>query len=80
MPGGKYQNYQGGAILWSKTTGAQISPTGPIRDAYRRAGFETGRLGFPTSGEVVSGSGRIQRFQGGQISSDSSGRTSITYR
>ncbi|WP_404320231.1 zinc-dependent metalloprotease family protein [Arthrobacter luteolus] len=80
IPGGMYQNFQGGAILWSKATGAQISKNGPIRQAYQRSGFENGSLGFPTSGEVVSGSSRIQRFEGGQIRADSAGRTFITYK
>ncbi|MEB7503187.1 hypothetical protein NGB94_01930, partial [Arthrobacter koreensis] len=67
IPGGKYQNYQGGAILWSKTTGAQISPTGPIRTAYQKQGFENGPLGFPTSGEVTIPGGKYQNYQGGAI-------------
>jgi uncharacterized protein YkwD len=66
--GGVYQNYQGGAILWSPATGAHIS-SGPIRDRWAATGFENGFLGYPTS-EVVTGlknGGSYQMYQGGAI-------------
>lgn len=44
--GGKYQLFQGGAIVWSPATGAHES-TGPIRAAWQSTGFENGRLGYP---------------------------------
>ncbi|MBD7994382.1 hypothetical protein H9639_03625, partial [Arthrobacter sp. Sa2CUA1] len=66
--GGKYQDYQGGAILWTKSTGAQVSLKGPIRTAYQKQGFESGALGYPTSGEVtIPGGGKYQDYQGGAI-------------
>ncbi|MFW0770753.1 LGFP repeat-containing protein, partial [Arthrobacter koreensis] len=80
IPGGKYQNFQNGAILWSQATGAQISKNGLVREAYRKSGFETGPLGFPTSNETVVGSDLVQQFQGGQIKMTSSGGTSVSYR
>ncbi|MFF2675124.1 GH25 family lysozyme, partial [Arthrobacter koreensis] len=46
--GGCYQNFQHGAILWSPATGAGISMNGPIREAWRKTGYETGALGYPT--------------------------------
>ena len=49
--GGCYQMYQGGAIIWSPTTGSQLS-MGAIRVAWAATGFENGRLGYPTSNEV----------------------------
>ena len=66
---GCYQNYQGGAILWSAATGAQASPSGPIRSAYQKHGFETGGLGYPTSGQVcgIKDNGCYQNYQGGAI-------------
>jgi uncharacterized protein with LGFP repeats/L,D-peptidoglycan transpeptidase YkuD (ErfK/YbiS/YcfS/YnhG family) len=66
--GGVYQNYEGGAVLWSPATGAHIS-TGPIRDKYGSVGFEGGRLGYPNS-DVVYGlkeGGAYQNYQGGAI-------------
>ena len=66
--GGVYQNYEGGAILWSPATGAHLS-LGPIRDRWASAGFENGRLGYPTT-DVVYGlrdGGAYQNYQGGAI-------------
>ena len=67
--GGCYQNYQGGAILWTATTGPQISYSGPIRTAWQSTGFETGPLGYPTSGLTcgLQGQGCRQDFEGGTI-------------
>ncbi|MDM7989527.1 hypothetical protein [Arthrobacter sp. zg-Y877] len=79
IPGGKYQNYANGAILWSPTGGAQVSANGPIRDAYRGQGFEGGRLGYPTSGEYAVGKTRVQDFKGGQIILDADGKAAIRY-
>ncbi|MEB7448529.1 hypothetical protein NGB80_11515, partial [Arthrobacter koreensis] len=67
IPGGKYQNFQNGAILWSQATGAQISKNGLVREAYRKSGFETGPLGFPTSNEIFIRGGTYQNFQNGAI-------------
>ncbi|MFJ6002711.1 D-alanyl-D-alanine carboxypeptidase family protein [Arthrobacter sp. NPDC092385] len=66
--GGCYQNFQGGAIIWSERTGAHIS-TGAIRVAWARTGFEAGRLGYPTTDEVcgLRGGGCYQNYQGGSI-------------
>jgi uncharacterized protein with LGFP repeats len=66
--GGVYQNYQGGAIIWSPATGAHIS-FGGIRSIWASTGFESGRLGYPTSDEYATGSdGSVaQNYQGGVI-------------
>ncbi|WP_427007300.1 hypothetical protein [Pseudarthrobacter sp. H2] len=66
--GGCYQDYQGGAIIWSPSTGAH--PTaGAIRIAWASTGFLNGRLGYPTSDEHPIGGGSVaQNYQGGQIS------------
>lgn len=66
--GGVYQNYEGGAILWSPASGAHLS-MGPIRDKWAATGFEGGRLGYPVS-DVVYGlkeGGAFQNYQGGAI-------------
>lgn len=66
--GGCYQNYEGGAILWSPATGAHTS-WGAIRTQYQARGFEDGVLGYPTSDEVcgIRAGGCYQDFQGGAI-------------
>lgn len=66
--GGAYQNFQGGAILWSPGTGAKIS-TGGIRGLYATTGYETGPLGYPTTDEVggLRKGGVYQNYEGGAI-------------
>jgi GH25 family lysozyme M1 (1,4-beta-N-acetylmuramidase) len=67
--GGCYQLFQGGAVIWSQATGAQVSPWGPIRDAWATSGYENGPLGYPTgtiSCGLVNG-GCYQMFQGGAV-------------
>ncbi|WP_240721333.1 Ig-like domain-containing protein [Pseudarthrobacter sp. NamE5] len=66
--GGVYQNYQGGAIIWSPATGAHIS-LGAIRGLWAATGFENGRLGYPVTDEVAGlrDGGVYQNYQGGTI-------------
>jgi uncharacterized protein with LGFP repeats len=64
--GGVYQMYQGGAIVWSPKTGAHESG-GAIRQAWAKAGYENGNLGYPTSDEYTISGGKAQDFQGGRI-------------
>jgi len=68
--GGCYQNFQGGAIIWSPATGAQMSPNGPIRTLWAANRYETGPLGYPTSGVTCTPAGDscTQSFQNGRIS------------
>ncbi|TAP45614.1 GH25 family lysozyme [Arthrobacter sp. S39] len=67
--GGCYQSYQGGEIMWSGATGAQLTETGPIRTTYRQAGAETGVLGYPTSAKIcgLRDGGCYQAYQRGEI-------------
>ncbi|MCC3301157.1 LGFP repeat-containing protein [Arthrobacter sp. zg-Y895] len=74
---GKYQDYEGGAIIWSQKTGAQISKNGPIRSAWGSTGFNSGYLGLPTSGEKSSNGGTTQEFEGGTILSSAGTGTHI---
>jgi uncharacterized protein with LGFP repeats/L,D-peptidoglycan transpeptidase YkuD (ErfK/YbiS/YcfS/YnhG family) len=66
--GGVYQNYQGGAIVWSPATGAHIS-VGAIRDKWAQTGFENGALGYPVSDEIggLKDGGVYQAYQNGAI-------------
>ncbi|MDQ6738904.1 MAG: CAP domain-containing protein [Actinomycetota bacterium] len=78
--GGVYQNYQGGAIIWSPATGARIS-IGGIRKTWASTGFENGRLGYPTTNEYSIGRGNVaQDYQGGRISWTHGTGASISYR
>ncbi|MHA7303504.1 LGFP repeat-containing protein, partial [Pseudarthrobacter sp. MDT1-22] len=62
------QGFQNGAIYWTASTGAQISPNGPIRNAWAAQGWETGLLGYPTTGVFsIGGQSTAQNFQGGRI-------------
>ncbi len=65
--GGRAQGFQGGAIYWTNATGAHAT-SGAIRDAWGASGFETGKLGYPTTDELsYPNGGRAQVFQGGSI-------------
>ncbi|MDP9887832.1 uncharacterized protein with LGFP repeats/uncharacterized protein YkwD [Pseudarthrobacter enclensis] len=70
--GGVFQNYQGGAVLWSPATGAHIS-TGPIRDAWRATGYESGFLGYPVSEIYNIEGGTAQTYQNGVITHSAAG-------
>ncbi|MCA0146874.1 L,D-transpeptidase family protein [Blastococcus sp. LR1] len=68
VPGGRYNLFQGGAIYWTSATGAhQVG--GAIRGAWGALGWETGRLGFPTTSETATPTrpGAYNHFQGGSI-------------
>lgn len=66
--GGIYQNYQGGAILWSPATGAHLSVAG-IRTVWAATGFENGLLGYPVTDEVsgLRNGGVYQNYEKGAI-------------
>jgi uncharacterized protein with LGFP repeats len=66
--GGCGQQYQGGSVYWSPTTGAH-GIYGAIRAAWMARGWESGPLGYPTD-EIVCGQpdgGCLQTFQGGTL-------------
>jgi uncharacterized protein with LGFP repeats/GH25 family lysozyme M1 (1,4-beta-N-acetylmuramidase) len=67
--GGCYQNFEGGTIMWSPTTGAQPMTSGPVRTAWATTGFESGQLGYPTSGLIcgLRNGGCFQNFEQGSI-------------
>ncbi|MGX9900419.1 LGFP repeat-containing protein [Arthrobacter sp. SA17] len=51
------------------TTGAQTSLNGPIRTLWQQTGYETGRLGYPTSPQTCNQTADTctQQFTGGKI-------------
>ncbi|MBF6192171.1 alpha/beta hydrolase-fold protein [Nocardia implantans] len=64
---GRFSRFEGGAIYWSPVSGAWAVRNGPILDAWRDAGYENGKLGFPTGDEFPISDGVQQNFQGGFI-------------
>jgi peptidoglycan/xylan/chitin deacetylase (PgdA/CDA1 family) len=66
--GGCYQNYTGGVIHWTATTGAFVTK-GAIDAAWAAQGWETGPIGYPTSNEIggLKNGGVYQNFQHGVI-------------
>ena len=68
VPGGRAQNFTGGIIYWSPTTGA-YEVHGAILDHYLAIGGPSSPLGLPTTDESPSadGTGRYNDFQDGSI-------------
>ena len=67
LDGGRYQVFANGVISWHKNSGAWET-RGAIREQYKVVGFESGVLGYPTSGEVkLTNGGRYQQFEKGRI-------------
>ncbi|MGW0183918.1 alpha/beta hydrolase-fold protein [Nocardia sp. NPDC003345] len=64
---GRFTRFEGGSIYWSPLSGAWAVRNGPIMDAWRDAGYENGRLGFPISDEFAVPGGIQQNFQTGTI-------------
>ncbi|GAA1050211.1 D-alanyl-D-alanine carboxypeptidase family protein [Arthrobacter russicus] len=77
--GGCYQDFQGGSILWSPTTGAQPSTPGAIRTTWAQTGYHGGPLGYPTNAETCNGEVCRQSFQNGIITWTRSAGTSVGY-
>lgn len=64
---GRYNHFRNGwSIYWHPATGAW-DVHGWFRDEYERRRWESGELGYPTSGEYVENGGVQQDFQGGRL-------------
>ena len=76
--GGAVQDFTGGSIFSTQETGYVAVLSGPIRNAYRESGWQSGILGWPVANEVHGSRGRIwQAFEGGTILYDPETGTSI---
>lgn len=76
---GAYRVYQRGVVVYSPATGAQVS-YGAIRTVYAGRSFETGFLGYPTTGELRTAAGvTYQNYQGGTIAWTSVGGAHILF-
>jgi uncharacterized protein with LGFP repeats len=63
---GYWMNYQNGAIIWSRDSGAWES-MGPIRTYWGTLGYQVGKMGFPTGAVLTSGGTTWQHYQNGVI-------------
>nr|WP_239476462.1 alpha/beta hydrolase-fold protein [Nocardia arizonensis] len=64
---GRYTTFEGGSIYWSPLSGAWSVRQGPVLEAWKNAGYETGKLGYPISDEFPIPGGVQQNFQAGFI-------------
>jgi C1A family cysteine protease len=65
---GRYNNFEGGSIYWTSSTGA-FEIHGDIRIKWLSLGGETSFLGYPLTDETATPDsiGRFNHFQGGSI-------------
>ncbi|MEP6761125.1 MAG: hypothetical protein ABJA93_07140, partial [Sporichthyaceae bacterium] len=78
---GAVSRFQGGDIYSSAATGAHVVPRGGIRNRWLALGAQRGRLGFPRTDRLVTGSGFLVRFEGGTIQwLRATGATTVIYR
>ncbi|NYD76668.1 GH25 family lysozyme [Arthrobacter cupressi] len=75
--GGCYQAFSKGNIYWTSATGAH-AVTEPYREAWRQAGWQMGKLGYPKAAAVSYLGYRTVRFEGGSMTWTSAGVT-VTY-
>lgn len=66
---GRYNQFQGGTILWVPPSNEAFEVHGAIRSKFGEFGWESGLLGFPTTDETPTpdGMGRFNHFQHGSI-------------
>lgn len=76
---GRYNHFEGGSIYWTPNTGAKLI-YGFIRAKWAELGWETGRLGYPRTDELVEGTnGRYNLFEGGEIHWTPVGGATVTF-
>ena len=63
---GRFVHFEKGSIYWTPEGGAH-EVTGDIMNAWGKAGFETGPLGYPVANHRDIPGGVAQDFQGGTI-------------
>ncbi|WP_327111446.1 alpha/beta hydrolase-fold protein [Nocardia sp. NBC_01730] len=64
---GRFSCFEGGNVYWSPVSGAWAVQNGSILDAWRDAGYENGKLGYPISDQFPIPGGVQQNFQAGFI-------------
>jgi uncharacterized protein with LGFP repeats len=66
LGGGAVTHFQNGSIYFSPASGSH-AVVGAIRDKWASLGWQGGRLGYPTTGELPLAGGAVSHFQGGSI-------------
>lgn len=66
VPGGRANDFTGGALYWSPATGTQLVK-GAILAHYRAMGESAGPLGLPVSDELAAPGGRVSHFGNGDM-------------
>ena len=61
-----WQQYQNGYIVGNDKVGFYES-TGALREYWRKSGYESGKMGFPTSNVRTSGNYQYQQYQNGVL-------------
>ncbi|WP_354214404.1 MULTISPECIES: GH25 family lysozyme [unclassified Arthrobacter] len=64
---GCFQLFQAGSVLASSSSGAHLVKSGPMLEAWSRAGFENGLLGYPTADATCGATSCTQDFAGGVV-------------
>ncbi|MEU7630131.1 alpha/beta hydrolase-fold protein [Nocardia sp. NPDC049220] len=64
---GRFIGFEGGNLYWSPVSGVWAVQNGPVMDAWREAGYENGKLGYPISDQFPIPDGVQQNFQAGFI-------------
>lgn len=64
---GRFSRFEGGNVYWSPVSGAWAVQNGSVMDAWRDAGYENGKLGYPISDQFPIPGGVQQNFQAGFI-------------
>ncbi|WP_432502350.1 family 43 glycosylhydrolase [Kineococcus arenarius] len=77
--GGAFNHFAGGSVYFSPASGTHVV-RGAIRDAWAAQGWETGRLGYPTSDEYDVAGGKRSDFQGGSITWTPARGAVVSYR
>lgn len=67
VPGGTARDHERGRVYRDERTGASAAVVGEILAAYLGGQGPWGRLGLPTSGELLVTGGRVTHFQHGDI-------------
>ena len=75
---GVFQVFEKGTAYWTAARGTHFV-RGRIFEKYGSAGYERGKLGYPTSDEYAVASGSVQEFEGGVITSSNSGTYILRY-
>ncbi|WP_369052013.1 LGFP repeat-containing protein [Kineococcus terrestris] len=77
---GRFSHFENGSVYWSERTGAHLVK-GAIRGAWAAQGWETGRLGYPTSDEHEVPGGRRNDFTGGSVTWErATGKVVVSWR